>query len=199
MNSLKKFILLNQSINFKIELSNCRIISNVTGGGDDDREKEYMTLGLPIVGGLSSEFPSVKKAAGIDYHSLSAAHSALSSKASEIGNLAAECGDDGGGGFAAEMRRFLGAAEEEMEAVRDEKARVMEMVKKTTEYYQRGSSNDRTWAPLQVFVVVKDFLGMIDEACVEIARNLQKKRPAGSSLPSRTVRFPKLPADFLSE
>ncbi|XP_019170873.1 PREDICTED: formin-like protein 8 [Ipomoea nil] len=179
-----------------------RIISNVAGGGDDDREKEYMTLGLPVVGGLSSELSGVKKAAGIDYDSLSAAHSALSSKASEIGNLAAQCGDDGGG-FAAGMRRFLGAAEEEMEAIREEEARVMEMVKKTTEYYQRGSSNDRTWRPLQVFIIVKDFLGMIDEACVEIARNLQRKRPAGSSssssLPSRTVRFPKLPADFLSE
>nr|GLL34271.1 formin-like protein 8 [Ipomoea trifida] len=180
-----------------------RIISNVAGGGggDDDREKEYMTLGLPIVGGLSSEFSGVKKAAGIDYESLSAAHSALSSKASEIGNLAAQCGDDGGG-FAAEMRRFLGEAEEEMEAVREEKERVMEIVKKTAEYFQRGSSNDRRWPPLQLFIIVKDFLGMIDEACVEIARNLQKKRPAGStssSLPSRTVRFPKLPADFLSE
>lgn len=199
------------SRNRSFSRSSSQVIGNVAvaggDGGDDDKEKEYMMLGLPVVGGLSSEFAGLKKAAGIDYSSLSDTYSALSSTVSDIGKLVAQCSDDDrGGGFAAEMGRFVAAAEEEMVVIREEKTRVMEMVKRTTEYYQQGSSNDRTWQPLQLFIIIKDFLGMIDQACVEIARNLQKKKPAGSSsssssssLPSRTVRFPKLPADFLSE
>ncbi|KAL3511229.1 hypothetical protein ACH5RR_030630 [Cinchona calisaya] len=177
----------------------------------EEREKEYIMLGLPIVGGLSAEFSNVKKAASVDYDGLVKTSSALATQIAEIRKLVQQCDRDGGG-FAKEMRTFLHEAEEEMRIIREEQSREMELVKRTTEYFQAGASKDKGWQPLQIFVIVKDFLGMVDKACVDIAKNLQKKKPtaasastnsAGPSSPESpknrpSLKFPKLPANFLS-
>nr|XP_016505039.1 PREDICTED: formin-like protein 4 [Nicotiana tabacum] len=173
---------------------------------NDETEKEYMMLGLPVVGGLSSEFSNVKKSAAIDYDSVSKTCSMLTAQTSEIRRHLAQCGSDKGL-FGKEMKKFLDAVDKEIKAVREEQDRVMELVKKTTDYYQAGASDDKGWQPLQLFAIVKDFLEMVDQVCVEITRNMQKKKPlvavTGSSSPgmanSRAVRFPKLPANFLSD
>ncbi|XP_049404369.1 formin-like protein 8 [Solanum stenotomum] len=173
---------------------------------NDETEKEYMMLGLPIVGGLSSAFSNVKKAAAIDYDLLSKTCSMLTAQISEIRTHLTQR-DNVKGLFGKEMKKFLDAAEKEMKTVRDEQDRVIELVKKTTDYYQAGASDDKGWQPLQLFAIVKDFLEMVDKVCVEITRNMQKKKPlvavGGSLSPgmenSRAVRFPKLPANFLSD
>ncbi|CAI9785189.1 unnamed protein product [Fraxinus pennsylvanica] len=169
-----------------------------------DREKEYMMLGLPVIGGLSAEFSNVKKAATIDYDFIVKTSSGLSSQLIEIRKIVAQC--DHHTGSAKKMIFFIEGAEEEIEAVKKEQTRVMELVKKTTDYYQSGSSNDKGRNPLQLFVIVRDFLGMVDQVCVDIATNVQKKKPAPSSAGSsstpespRIFRFPKLPANFLSD
>lgn len=173
----------------------------------EDREKEYVMLGLPMVGGLSAEFSNVKKAAAIDYDSFAGGCSDLTKRAAEIRQLLSQRIKDSGGKFVREMEGFLDAAEEELKVVSEEQTKVMELVKKTTEYFQAGASKDRGAPPLQLFVIVKDFLAMVDQACVEIARNLQRKRGttaanvgSSSSQPSRvSVRFPMLPETFMME
>ncbi|RVX10506.1 Formin-like protein 8 [Vitis vinifera] len=109
----------------------------------EDREKEYIMIGLPVVGGLSAEFSNVKKAAVIDYNA-----------------------------FAGEDEKFLKASDEELREVREEQTRVMELV------------------------------------CVDIARNLQRRKTTTASLgssstkspPSRIpVKFPNLPPNFMSD
>ncbi|XP_059316625.1 formin-like protein 4 [Lycium ferocissimum] len=173
---------------------------------NDETEKEYVMLGLPIIGGLSSEFSNVKKAAAIDYDTLSKTCSILTAQTSEIRGHLAQCGSDKGK-FGKEMKKFLDAVDKEIKTVREEQDRVIELVKKTTDYYQAGASDDKGWQPLQLFTIVKDFLEMVDKVCVEITRNMQKKKPlvavTGSSSPgmenSRAIRFPKLPANFLSD
>ncbi|KAF8040080.1 hypothetical protein BT93_B2336 [Corymbia citriodora subsp. variegata] len=173
----------------------------------EEREKEYMMLGLPIVGGLSAEFSNVKRAAAIDYETFAASCAALTSRTEEIRQLVSQ-GNGDGGGFVRVMQGFLKAAEEELSALKEDQAAVMETVKRTTEYYQAGASKDKGANPLQLFVIVKDFLSMVDKACVEIARNQQKRKTAaastGSSSPTSPatrppVRFPKLPPHFLSQ
>ncbi|CAI9756252.1 unnamed protein product [Fraxinus pennsylvanica] len=168
-----------------------------------DREKEYMMLGLPVIGGLSSEFSNVKKAATLDYDSLVKTSSGLSSQMIEIRKIVAQF--DRNTEFAKEMKNFVEGAEEEIKAVKEEQTRIIELVKKTTDYYQEGSSKDKRTNPLQLFVIVRDFLRMVDQVCVDIARNVQKRKPAPSSAGSpsspgspRVYRFPKLPANFMS-
>ncbi|KAL5987791.1 hypothetical protein ACLOJK_035545 [Asimina triloba] len=185
----------------------------------EEREREYMMLGLPVVGGLSAEFANVKKAAGIDFDSFEAAGSALAARVSSIRKfLASQSASGEGGGFVREMKGFLEAAEEELKLVKGEEERVVGLVRRTTEYYQTGASKEKGAHPLQLFVIVSDFLSMVDRVCVDIARNQQQqqqKRKAaatsggggGSSSPSppraslrpAPAKFPNLPPHFLSK
>nr|KYP36411.1 Formin-like protein 8 [Cajanus cajan] len=138
-------------------------------------EREYVTLGLPIVGGISSEFSNVKKAAQIDYRNLDGSISALSTRLVGIQELDSLCGNGEGGYFVKEMDHFLGNAEEELKLVREKQTSVLQLIKKTTQYYQGGASKGTAEDNLQLFVIVKDFLGMVDHACIEIAREMQKR------------------------
>lgn len=177
--------------------------SSDNSGSKDDREREYMMLGLPVIGGLSAEFSNVKKAATLDDDLLVKSSSALAAQVVEIRKILKQCGTDGG--FAREMNGFLDTAELEIKVLKEEQTRVMELVKKTTDYYQAGSSKDKGINPLQLFVIVRDFLGMVDQVCIDISRNVQKRKSAssvaGSSSPGspRIFRFPKLPANFMSD
>uniref|UniRef100_A0A1D1YZ97 Formin-like protein n=1 Tax=Anthurium amnicola TaxID=1678845 RepID=A0A1D1YZ97_9ARAE len=167
----------------------------------EEKDAEYMTLGLPVVGGLSTDFANVKKASAVDHDALVGTCPALGSRVAEVRRLVASCGG-GGGGFVVEMGGFLELAEGELTALAAEQARVMDLVKRTTEYYMVGAAQDRTAPPLQLFIIVKDFLRMVDQACVDIARNLQQqKRKPPAEPPQRRAptRFPNLPAHFMSE
>jgi hypothetical protein len=142
-----------------------------------------MNLGLPIVGGLSTEFANVKRAAMVDYDAVVSECSILGSRLTDIKKLLETCSDDG---FARGLRGFVKAAEQELKSLRGEQERVLDLVQKITEYYHAGATKDRNAHPLQLFIVVRDFLGMVDQACVDIKRKLQqqKKPPPPSSQPT---------------
>uniref|UniRef100_A0A803MB44 Formin-like protein n=1 Tax=Chenopodium quinoa TaxID=63459 RepID=A0A803MB44_CHEQI len=180
----------------------------------EEQEKEFLQLGLPVVGGLSSEFTNVKKAATLDYDTISSTSTSVGARIAETRQLVLQCGaDNEGRDFIAEMKEFLAAAEGEIKVVQEEQTRVMEFVTKTAQYYQAGGFKDKQ--PLLLFVIVKDFLNTVDQACIDIARSLQHKKShtssassSSSSTPSsppspdilRTrVTFPRLPRHFLSD
>ncbi|EPS58329.1 hypothetical protein M569_16486 [Genlisea aurea] len=172
----------------------------------DDEEREYMILGLPVIAGLSSEFSNVKRAAATLAYDTIVARSAsnLSSRLSLSQKATAQCGSQGG--FPTLMKGFFESAEAEMNLIKEEETRVMELVKRTTDYYRVGSSskdnNNVAADSIQLFVIMTDFLSMVDEVCVGIARNVQDGK-SGFRFPSpgspRVFRFPKLPPNFLSE
>ncbi|KAI3765766.1 hypothetical protein L2E82_15809 [Cichorium intybus] len=136
----------------------------------EERDRQYLMLGLPVLGGLSTDFSNVKKAAMVDYDSFISMSPNLSGRVSEIRELVKNCG---GGGFVKEMKEFLEECEEELKVVRDEQFRVMELVKKTTAFYQIGSL--KGGHALQIFGFVKDFLDMVDQVCVDLTRKVGKK------------------------
>ncbi|KAK7362061.1 hypothetical protein VNO77_04161 [Canavalia gladiata] len=168
--------------NGSLSRSSSRSSSNSNGNyennaaSNEQLEREYITLGLPIVGGISSEFSNVKKAAHVDYNNLVGSISSLSTRLAEIQKLVSLCGNGGGGYFVKEMDHFVANAEEELKLLRDKQTSVLQLVKKTTQYYQGGASKDTAEDNLQLFVTVKDFLGMVDQTCIEIARDMQKKK-----------------------
>lgn len=173
------------------------------------KEKEYLMLGLPVLGGLSTEFSNVKKAAVIDHDSFISMCSTLTTGVTEIRQLAAQCGNGERGGFVQEIKGFLEECEEELKVVREEQTRVMHLVRRTTEYYQAGSTKDREAAPLQLFLIIKDFLDMVDQACQDIYRKLQNNNVTrtpgslGSSPPLSPTRlaerFTNLQLQFMSD
>ncbi|KAL3577741.1 hypothetical protein D5086_019245 [Populus alba] len=187
--------------------SNSSVISE-DSASKGEREKEYMMLGLPAVGGLSIEFSNVKKAAQIDYDTFAATCSALAAGAGEVRAFMSQCAAaNGEGGFVREMKGFLEAAEEELKGLTKEQTRVMDLVKKTTEYYYAGASKDQEAHALQLFSIIKDFLCMVDQVCIEITRNLQRRKTSSRSVESSPkspssrmpVRFPNLPPHFMKE
>ncbi|KAK1381397.1 hypothetical protein POM88_028141 [Heracleum sosnowskyi] len=169
----------------------------------EDMENEYIMLGLPIVGGISSQFSNAKKAATLDYDVLNKACSALSDDVAEIRKLVGECAVSGGGeGFIKKMKIFLDATEGELRLVRKEFTRIMELVKRKTEYYQAGASKEKGAQPLLLFLIVKDFLAMVDQVCIDITRNMQKRKTLPTSdftAYKNSVKFPLLPANFMSD
>lgn len=162
--------------------SSSRSTSNISGdstsnaASNGEREREFTKLGLPIVGGISSELSNVKKASHIDYNSIVGSISALSTRLVEIQELVSQCGNSEGDCFAKEMNHFLRNAEQELKLVRDKEASTLQLVHRTTQYYQVVASKDNAAQSLKLFVIVKDFMGMVDQACIEIARDMQKRK-----------------------
>ncbi|XP_073145591.1 formin-like protein 8 [Henckelia pumila] len=171
----------------------------------EDRDGENLLAGLSIVGNLSAAFVNVKKAAAIDYESFINMRSILTAKVEENKQLLAHCRDESGG-FLNEMKGFLEDCEEELKVVREEETRIMEVVLKTTVYFQAGASKDKGTNPLQLFVIVKDFLVMVDQVCAEITKKLQTKKvitarssPPSSPTPRSPMRFQSLQAYLMSQ
>ncbi|KAJ4830940.1 hypothetical protein Tsubulata_019831 [Turnera subulata] len=168
----------------------------------EERQREYIKLGLPVVGGLSAEFHNVKKAAQIDYSTFIGTCSALTERVAEIRSLLSECGAHADRGFVNDMKIFLEAAENELGILREEQIRIMGIVKKTSEYYQAGKAREEEPHPLQLFVIITQFLGMVDQVCVQIARKMQTKKTASSPRSPEAkipVRFANLPEHFMKE
>ncbi|KAF3796524.1 Formin-like protein 8 [Nymphaea thermarum] len=177
----------------------------VTGASNkEERENEHLKLGLPVVSGLSNDLANVKSAAAIDYEFISGCCDRLGAQMGVIKKFVWSLGG-GGGEFKEEMMRFVEAAEAEMKEMKEEQKRVLQSVKKTTEYYHASASKGQTENLLQLFVIVKDFLNMVDQVCAEIGRGLQKKKSTGTASPpggrlERTpTRFANLPAHFLTD
>ena len=194
----------------------------ISGKGDEcwdskttkeDVDKEYLMLGLPIVEGLSMELSNVKKAATTEYENFMGMCPALTMRIHDIRQLVSRCGSSNErSGFVREMKGFLEECEEELKVVREEQARVMQLVKRTTEYYQAGASIDKRTDPFQLFGIVKDFLAMVDRVCIDISKKLQKKpwptaiTSAGSPplsplalSPKTPVRLQNLQSHFVSQ
>ncbi|CAA7036133.1 unnamed protein product [Microthlaspi erraticum] len=169
----------------------------------EEQEKEYMRLGLTVVGGLSTEFSNVKKAAAIDYEAVSATCLALASRGKDARRVLEQCGEGGenrgGERFVKKMVEFLDSVEEEVKLAREEEKKVMELVKRTTEYYQAGATGVKGKNQLHLFVIVRDFLGMVDKVCLEITRNMQRRTMVVSPQQRNAVKFPVLPPNFMSD
>ncbi|KAL0342766.1 UNVERIFIED_CONTAM: Formin-like protein 8 [Sesamum calycinum] len=166
-----------------------------TKNSNEEQDREHLMLGLPALEDLNSNFGNVKKAATIDYDSLISVCPVLTTRVDEIKQLLSL----ESGGFLREMKGFLEDCREELNVVREEEKRVMEVVRKTTDYYQAGGSKGGNH-PLQLFVIVKDFLNNVDQVRAEIAKKLQKRKadssPPLSPTPRSPVRFQNLELYF---
>ena len=202
-----KHRMINQNHNFGRRNGQSISTANSDSLTAEEKDKEYLMLGLPVLEGLSIELSNVKKAASIEYDNFINMCSTLSVRVTEIRQLMRHCGNDERGGFMREMKGFLEECEAELKLVREEQTWVMELVKRTTRYYQAGACKDKGAHPLQLFVIVKDFLAMVDQVCLDISRKLQKKNvttPLGSSpplspSPKTPVSYPNFRSHFMSD
>ncbi|CAL0332191.1 unnamed protein product [Lupinus luteus] len=136
-------------------------------GGNEDSEEHYRSLGLQVVSSLSSELEDVKKAAVIDGDALTAAVSKLDQSLKKSEEL---LNDDFKNGeeecqFQHSLSSFVDKAKIEVSWLIEEEKRIMAEVRSTADYFHGKAGKDEG---LRLFVIVRDFLIMLDKVCKEV-------------------------------
>ncbi|KAE9585650.1 hypothetical protein Lal_00010212 [Lupinus albus] len=136
-------------------------------GVNEDSEEHYRSLGLQVVSSLSSELEDVKKAAVIDGDALTAAVSKLDQslkKSEELLNNDLKNGEEECQ-FQHSLSSFVEKAKKEVSWLIEEEKRIMAEVKSTADYFHGKAGKDEG---LRLFVIVRDFLIMLDKVCKEV-------------------------------
>lgn len=135
----------------------------------EEREEDYRTMGLDLVSGLTTELYNVKKTATIDLDVLASSVSNLSEGMTRIQHLVNKdlSTDEKSRNFVHTMKTFLNYAARNLKELREDEDRVLLHVREITEYFHGNVSKDEA-NPLRIFVIVRDFLGMLDHVCKEL-------------------------------
>lgn len=129
-------------------------------------------LGLQVVSGLSSELSNVKKAAAMDAEVLSSDVAKLSKGIGNIGevvrlNEVMPLEESGHHKFSESMNSFTRKAEEEIIRIQAQESVALSLVKEITEYFHGNSAKEEAH-PFRIFMVVRDFLTILDRVCKEV-------------------------------
>ncbi|KAL7218101.1 hypothetical protein ACSBR2_011387 [Camellia fascicularis] len=149
-------------------------------------EDEFRSLGLQVVSGLSSELKNVKKAAVLD-------GDILTGNVAKLGHQLVKARDflnsdmkniDEGSGFNQVLKNFVQNAEIDIMSLLEDENRIMTLVQSTADYFHGNAGKDEG---LRLFIIVRDFLIMLDKACKDI-KDLPKKpnrtpKREGSTVP----------------
>ncbi|XP_057527868.1 formin-like protein 5 isoform X3 [Amaranthus tricolor] len=151
----------------------------------DSKEHNY-TLGLQVVSGISSELENVKKAALVDGDGLTTTVSKLGQSLmktkmfleNEIEN------PEGDSGFYQALISFVQLAEGEATWLLEEEQRISGLVRKTADYFHGNAGREEG---LRLFIIVRDFLLLLDKICAEIKQSFAKreKNPSKESSSKR--------------
>ncbi|KZV43669.1 formin-like protein 11 [Dorcoceras hygrometricum] len=144
----------------------------------EDKEENYRKMGLDLVSGLSTELCNVKKTATIDLDVLASSVTNLSEGMSKVQHLVQKdmIMEETKGNFVISMRSFLKCAEKKVKELQQDESRVLLHVKEITEYFHGNVSKDES-NPLHIFVIVRDFLSMLDHVCKELRSSKTPRSP----------------------
>lgn len=156
-------------------------------GGAEESEEHYRSLGLQVISGLSNELGDVKKAALID-------GDALSSSVSKLGYSMVKTQEfldrdmksiEEESEFQHCMESFMVRAREEVTWLVDEEKRIMALVKSTADYFHGNAGKDEG---LRLFLIVRDFLIILDKVCSEVRESTMKIAKAASNSAKEAAR-----------
>ncbi|KAL2483625.1 Formin-like protein 5 [Forsythia ovata] len=143
-----------------------------------ESDEHFRSIGLQVVSGLGNQLENVKKAAVLDADGLTGMVSKLGRafiKARDF--LNSEMKDvDEENGFHQTLKSFVQNAEADAMSLLEEENRIMALVKSTADYFHGTAGKDEG---LRLFVIVRDFLIILDKVCKEV-KNAPRK-PIGTS------------------
>lgn len=163
----------------------------------DDLEEHYRALGLQVISGLSNELENVKKAAVLDSDSLTGTVSKLSHqlvKAREFLNSEMKNLDERSRFYEA-LKSFVQKAEVDIMLLISEEKKIIGLVKNTADYFHGKAGKDEG---LRLFIIVRDFLIMLDKVCKEVRdapRKLNKTVVKGEGLIEKAASEPQKSLD----
>ncbi|KAJ9562802.1 hypothetical protein OSB04_007962 [Centaurea solstitialis] len=165
-----------------------------------DTDEYYGTLGLQVVSRLSSELEDVKKAAILDVEGLTGTVSKFGQalvKAREFLNTDLkrfdkedededDDDDDDDDEFATTLSNFVQTAEKDVMWMLEEEKRIMTLMKNTADYFHGQAGKDEG---LRLFIIVRDFLIILDKVCKEV--KAMPLRPSLKTSSTKDVSSPR--------
>ncbi|KAK9163673.1 hypothetical protein Syun_004575 [Stephania yunnanensis] len=124
---------------------------------------------LRIVAGLGRELASVKKAAGMDSDVLSSYVSKLEVGLDKVRTVLQYENSNTRGKFFEVMKLFLNGAKEEILRVKADEKKALLHVREVTEYFHGDAAKEEAH-PFRIFMVVRDFLAVLDQVCKEVGK-----------------------------
>ncbi|ESQ37052.1 hypothetical protein EUTSA_v10002383mg [Eutrema salsugineum] len=142
--------------------------TRLSGNNTQTDDIKCRKLGLQVVSSLCSELSNVKKAAAMDSEVLSSYVSKLSQGIAKI-NEVIQIQEENSSiqRFSESMNTFLKRAEEDIIRVQAQESVALSLVKEITEYFHGNSAKEEAH-PFRIFLVVRDFLGVVDRVCKEV-------------------------------
>ncbi|CAH2043242.1 unnamed protein product [Thlaspi arvense] len=148
----------------------------------------FRKQGLQVVAGLSRDLCNVKKSAGMDSDVLSGYVTKLETGLDKLRSfLKTETTTTPQGKFFDSMKTFLKEAEEDIRKIKGGERKALSMVKEVTEYFHGDAAKEEAH-PLRIFMVVRDFLGVLDNVCKEV-KTMQELSSSMGSASARSFRI----------
>ncbi|KAI3439801.1 Formin-like protein [Psidium guajava] len=138
-----------------------------------DSAEHYCALGLQVVSGVSNELEDVKKAAVIDADGLSASVAKLEvslAKTKQFLNTEMKSMEEESK-FCDLLTSFADRIEGDVAWILEEEKRIMALVESTAAYFHGSAGKSEG---LRLFVIIRDFLIMLDKVCKEVRDSAMK-------------------------
>nr|CAD1819198.1 unnamed protein product [Ananas comosus var. bracteatus] len=156
-----------------------------------ESEDHYRKVGLRVVSNLGDELENVRKAACLDFDVLTSTVANLGDKLVKIKdflNTSLKSLEEESG-FHHSLKYFVEQAESDITFLLEEEKRVRALVKSTVDYFHGSAGKDEG---LQLFVIVRDFLAILDKACREVQElnNKAQKKPRSQAASASSSPVP---------
>ena len=154
-------------------------------------EDEFKKQGLQVVAGLGRDLGNVKKAAGMDSDVLSSYVLKLETGLDKVRLVLQYDKPDMQGNFFNSTKLFLKDAEEEIVRIKADERKALFLVKEVTEYFHGNAAKEEAH-PFRIFMIVRDFLNILDQVCKEVG-GMQDRTVIGSARSFRIAASTSLP------
>lgn len=156
---------------------------DLMGDPFQDNEEHYRNLGLQVVSGLGDELQDVKKASVLDTDGLKETVARIGGELIKTRNFLKTdmVNIDKENRFRQTLESFLQHAEADIRGILNEEKRIADLVKSTIDYFHGNAAKDEG---LRLFVIVRDFLIMLEKACKDVKNAPSKPKPQKKNVPT---------------